>query len=453
MADETYLNSRGLFSSVFPKDAKTISVAHSLRKKMPIPFSLTNPPQRKLKSKYVDKEITLSSNDEDEVGFSFMFKIEGSSGNANLYVLCELGQPITFSYEIGGDTFTFPASNQIDEITINKNNSISFIVNFGNADVPYDDIPAATWSQTIGISTTNKAADDGYYGKLSQGASENAWNDSGVSANIVTQIIITSDKNIRFNFNTMEYLAQFMLAKNDADSIADTAALLKNLYNGSNDIKYYYTQDSFLGMNNPDKFLLQEDVAWANVKDFDTENSYIVMTLDIDGSTNATDNYTGFNADSSKRLEKIILPQELSRLSPQDSMAEGIVFCGGENSKITEAKYENGNALFSFRDSSQCVIPHPEHKTFIAKDTSTQQILKGKVINMEKKSGNPIEAERELLAIRKKQNINNALSFEIDGKEVLDSIAWITGEKSDYIKLIVPDGDNTKIITINIGEL
>ena len=72
---------------------------------------------------------------------------------------------------------------------------------------------------------------------------------------------------------------------------------------------------------------------------------------------------------------------------------------------------------------------------------------------MEKKSGNPIEAEREMLAIRKKQNINNALSFEIDGKEVLDSIAWITGEKSDYIKLIVPDGDNTKIITINIGEL
>jgi hypothetical protein len=117
------------------------------------------------------------------------------------------------------------------------------------------------------------------------------------------------------------------------------------------------------------------------------------------------------------------------------------------------AKYDGGIALFSFQDSTECVIPDPEYKTFIAKDTRTGQILSGKVISMVKKSGNPQEAVRELSAIREENNKNATLSFEIGEEEVLDSIAWLTGENNDYIKLIVPDKDNTKIITINIGEL
>ena len=72
---------------------------------------------------------------------------------------------------------------------------------------------------------------------------------------------------------------------------------------------------------------------------------------------------------------------------------------------------------------------------------------------MVKKDGNPQEAVRELSAIREENNKNATLSFEIGEEEVLDSIAWLTGENNDYIKIIVPDEDNTKIITINIGEL
>jgi hypothetical protein len=46
----------------------------------------------------------------------------------------------------------------------------------------------------------------------------------------------------------------------------------------------------------------------------------------------------------------------------------------------------------------------------------------------------------------------------MEGKYTLDSVAWVTGKKNDFIKMIVPTQDSTgkevfKVVNINIGEL
>ena len=461
MADSVYLNSRGLYQTVWPIDAEVVVVkVLSLNKKMDIPFDVATPTQRKLRSQYQqDKDIVLRSSNNGDLGFNFMFKLTGSGGFANMYVFCELGKPLSFSYEIGGDCFTYPApiTNEVSSITIDKSNSISikvdFSANYALKSTPKGSVSTnpnvSLWSQIITIKKTNKASDDGYYGAFNVDMA-NAWDETGLAGNLITQIIMAGGGGI--NFNNFVDIDEHLYAKENGES-TNTKTLFKNMYRFESEIKYYYTQDSYLGCADTDKYLLQEDIDWKSAHDFDITKSYIEMTIEIDGATNSTDNYTGFNPSSPKRLEKIILPTELAQLAPQTAMNDGLVFCGESGSRITGAKYDEGIALFSFQDSTECVIPDPEYKTFIAKDTRTGQILSGKVISMVKKDGNPQEAVRELSAIREENNKNATLSFEIGEEEVLDSIAWLTGENNDYIKIIVPDEDNTKIITINIGEL
>jgi len=148
-------------------------------------------------------------------------------------------------------------------------------------------------------------------------------------------------------------------------------------------------------------------------------------------------------------MVKLIFPQEFDSLAPLSTMEEGMVFCGEEGSRIITQKYSKETALFTFRDGKECVIPNPETKEFVAKDTSTGQILTGKVLSLEKKKGNGMEEVRKRKDLRKKNNINESYSFE--GK--LDSIAWLTGQNNDFIKVIVPQGDKLKIVTINVGDL
>ena len=84
--------------------------------------------------------------------------------------------------------------------------------------------------------------------------------------------------------------------------------------------------------------------------------------------------------------------------------------------------------------------------------------MKGKVVKMTLKEGNSSDALREQLAQRKKNNLNKTYSFEIEEEYTLDSVAWVTGKKNDFIKMIVPTQDSTgkevfKVVNINIGEL
>ena len=73
------------------------------------------------------------------------------------------------------------------------------------------------------------------------------------------------------------------------------------------------------------------------------------------------------------------------------------------------------------------------------------------------KEGNSSDALRKQLAKRKRDNLNKSYSFDIDGKYNLDSIAWVTGRKNDFIKMIIPTQENGKevfkVVNINIGEL
>ena len=184
-----------------------------------------------------------------------------------------------------------------------------------------------------------------------------------------------------------------------------------------------------------------------------SDKEYVELTLSLDSATDATDNYTGVN-ETNNLIVKIILPDEFRSLSPMTQEADGLAFSKG---RITSKRFSKGVSLFSFADSTECVIPNPEDNTFSAKDKNGQ-ILKGKVVGLELKTGNSAEALREQLASRKLNNTNKEYSFDIEGEIELDSIAWVTGKKNDFIKMIVPTQDSTgkevfKVVNINIGEL
>ena len=222
-------------------------------------------------------------------------------------------------------------------------------------------------------------------------------------------------------------------------------------------VTYYYNENSFLDMDSTDKYLTQEAIQWTKdgkqLGDFG-DKKYVELVLSIDGATDATDNYTGESGMENKRLVTLILPDEFKSISPMTQEADGLEFSKG---RITSKKYMDDVALFSFSDGSECLIPNPEDKTFQAKDKNGQ-ILNGKVVKITLIEGDSSDALREQLAKRKKNNLNKTYSFEMEGKYTLDSVAWVTGKKNDFIKMIVPTQDSTgkevfKVVNINIGEL
>jgi hypothetical protein len=105
--------------------------------------------------------------------------------------------------------------------------------------------------------------------------------------------IMVTTKNpdgLRLNFNDLESFKKLK------DGNASAKDMMKNLLRYGKMAKYYIDDNSFLEMETKyvDNYLLQESIQWKGVKDF-ADDEYIEIVLEIDGSTNATDNYTGIN--------------------------------------------------------------------------------------------------------------------------------------------------------------
>lgn len=438
MADDEYLAKRGFTTTPNPTYAGGIEniTFKKTGEMMPIPFDMSETPLRKLKSNYreqVDGAGLIVAED------GFNFTVEFFNDNQqfpNLFMYVKVGSPLMFSYTVGGEMFQSPIPSQVKDITWKKSSVLFTVLFLGHS------------SMTI---TIKKSAlqDDHYVGSITTETKlDSLFKDAFPNQPAKRQlfsIMVSSDDTLRFNFSSLE---GFKKLKEGNASAKD---MMKNLLNYGKVVKYYIDDNSFLEMETKyvDDYLLQESIQWKGVKDF-ADNEYIEIVLEIEGSTNATDNYTGINKENpEKRMVKLIFPQEFDSLAPLSTMEEGMVFCGEEGSRITQQKYSKETALFTFRDGKECVIPNPETKEFTAKDTSTGQILTGKVLSLELKKGNGTEEVRKRKALRKKNNINESYSFE--GK--LDSIAWLTGQSNDFIKVIVPQGDKLKIVTINVGDL
>jgi hypothetical protein len=441
MADDEYLAKRGFTTTPNPSYAGNIEdiTFNKTGLMMPIPFDMSQTPLRKLKSQY-KTQLEGGGLSITEQGFNFTVEFFNDKQEfPNLFMYVKIGSPLQFSYTVGGEMFTFPILNQVNSV-LWKKKSVVFDVSFVNH---------STMTITI---KENALQGDHYVGSITTDTTLDSLfkEEKGNRIPLYSIIHLSEDdkekrKVLRLNFNNLESFKQMK------EGNASAKDMMKNILRYGGMVKYYIDDNSFLEMETKyvDDYLRQESIQWKGVKDF-ADDEYIEIVLEIDGSTNATDNYTGINKENpEKRMVKLIFPQEFDSLAPLATMEEGMVFCGEEGSRITQQKYSKETALFTFRDGKECLIPNPETKEFIAKDTSTGQVLTGKVLSLELKKGNGMEEVRKRKALRKKNNINESYSFE--GK--LDSIAWLTGQNNDFIKVIVPQGDKLKIVTINVGDL
>jgi hypothetical protein len=439
---------RGLYTSVFPAGAKTITPTLSMKlgdMTMPIPFDTNVTPTRRLKKNYKGNPILIK----DE-GFNFVVRLTSNADYANLYMFVKVGSPLMFSYEIKGDVFTYPFLNQVTKVTV-SDSGVSFTMFVSDN----SNLEKNAYTCEVTIKNSSKDFSNGIEGNITV-ESGNWFDDEefgkGQKSGLFSPMENKKVKNemgLIINFTNEQGL--IYASKGDLKSFL-TSHLKMN-----RKVTYYYNENSFLDMESPDKYLLQEQAKWtkngSKLGDFG-DDKYVELVLSLDSATDATDNYTGESGIENKRLVTIILPNEFTSISPMTQEADGLEFSKG---RITSKQFIDDKALFTFSDASECLIPNPEDKTFQAKDKNGQ-ILKGKVVKMTLKEGNSSDALREQLAQRKKNNLNKTYSFEIEEEYTLDSVAWVTGKKNDFIKMIVPTQDSTgkevfKVVNINIGEL
>ena len=443
------LEGRGLYTSVFPAGANTITPTLSMKvggMAMPIPFDTNITPTRKLKKNFKNADLILVKDE----GFNFVVRLTSDADYANLYMLVKVGSPLMFSYEIKGDVFTYPFLNKVTQVTVSDSGVYFALFVSDNTNLKKN-----AYTCEVTIKNSSKDFSNGIEGNITV-ESGNWFDDedlgTGQKAGFFTPMANKKVKGVPgliINFTNEQGLI-------DA-SESNLKSFLESCLKMNKKVTYYYNENSFLDMESTDKFLLQEEAKWTkdgkSIGDFG-DDKYVELVLSIEGATDATDNYTGEAGIDNKRLVTLILPDEFKSISPLTQEADGLEFSKG---RITDKKFIDNKALFSFSDSTECLIPNPEDKTFQAKDKNGQ-ILKGKVVSITLITGSSSDALREQLAIRKKNNLNKEYSFEMEGKYILDSVAWVTGKKNDFIKMIVPTQDSTgkevfKVVNINIGEL
>jgi hypothetical protein len=439
---------RGLYTSVFPAGAKTITPTLSMKlgdMTMPIPFDTNVTPTRRLKKNYKGNQILIR----DE-GFNFVVRLTSDADYANLYMLVKVGSPLMFSYEIKGDVFTYPFLNKVTQVTVSDSGVYFALLVSDNTNLEKN-----AYTCEVTIKNSSKDFSNGIEGNITV-ESGNWFDDEdfgkGQKSGLFSPM---GNKKVK---NEIGLLINFTNEQGLIDaSKGDLKSFLTSHLKMNRKVTYYYNENSFLDMESTDKYLLQEQAKWtkdgSKLGDFG-DDKYVEVVLSIDSATDATDNYTGESGIEDKRLVTLILPNEFTSISPMTQEADGLEFSKG---RITSKQFIDDKALFTFSDASECLIPNPEDKTFQAKDKNGQ-ILKGKVVKMTLKEGNSSDALREQLAQRKKNNLNKTYSFEIEEEYTLDSVAWVTGKKNDFIKMIVPTQDSTgkevfKVVNINIGEL
>ena len=443
MATDEALEKRGLYREPYPK-SDSVATVYPLDpvRQMPIPFNRATTPTRKLKKEYKGKEITL--NMADSKGYRFQARFEGIRGGSLVYMNVVLGEPLQFCYEIEGECFTFSQKTVVDKIIIKEKGIDVFGVYNGDSQKEFKMKFTKMGDIDDGMSVKVEADSVAEYTSMPNGTPLDTVKEGMMG--LVNTFTAGKVPTVMLNFNTSEQKTQFLDGSLPAKDYGE------NLIRILPKAKIYHSADSFLLAENVDKYLLQEKVNFKKEDSIDTSKYYLEVMLEIEGAGNATDNFTGNVEEGDKLIEKIIMPQEINKggLQPLVTMGDGEAYC---KDRMNDFRFKDNVALFSYSDSTELTVPHPEDKTFKAKDMQTGQELIGKVISMELKEGNGAEAVRERKAFREKNNTNTTLGFDVGEKEnVLDSIGWITGMKNDFIKLLIPSGDKTKIVTINVGD-
>lgn len=438
------LTARGLLTSITPEDAVLPRLEKVMRNPGYIPVDISNP-SREFLEKTKDALESKEGLSIRETGFSFMMGLHAEhSVEAILrekkvcpsaYLTVEVGAPLMFSYTVGGDLLTSSVwEEKVTEVKVKM-----------EANLPefYIIMDSGTWL-SYNSKTMEWDFNEGSYpykdedkAKLTRFFQSPANDKVKLGAFIAFR---TGKKELDEYAENIDEGMKYLLPLNEQTLFFKPAT------------DSYFTADSFLTLGDKaSEYLLPESVNWDSVSGLSSDE-YLEVMISIEAPAFATDNYTGRTSESDVLMEKLIFPGDEDRLAPVSESKGKTQFCGMESPAgrvLSSLAFDEGSnqVHMSFRDGTKYTFPHPEFQTFKAVDKTTTQELEGKVESIVLNKGDSAEEMQKVITSREKRNLDD-VTLTSDGKSVVEALAWIGGERRNFLKILTPKG---KMITIPLG--
>ena len=438
------LTARGLLTSITPEDAVLPRLEKVMRNPGYIPVDISNP-SREFLEKTKDALESKEGLSIRETGFSFMMGLHAEhSVEAILrekkvcpsaYLTVEVGAPLMFSYTVGGDLLTSSVwEEKVTEVKVKM-----------EANLPefYIIMDSGTWL-SYNSKTMEWDFNEGSYpykdedkAKLTRFFQSPANDKVKLGAFIAFR---TGKKELDEYAENIDEGMKYLLPLNEQTLFFKPAT------------DSYFTADSFLTLGDKaSEYLLPESVNWDSVSGLSSDE-YLEVMISIEAPAFATDNYTGRTSESDVLMEKLIFPGDEDRLAPVSESKGKTQFCGMESPAgrvLSSLSFDEGSnqVHMSFRDGTKYTFPHPEFQTFKAVDKTTTQELEGKVESIVLNKGDSAEEMQKVITSREKRNLDD-VTLTSDGKSVVEALAWIGGERRNFLKILTPKG---KMITIPLG--
>jgi len=438
------LTARGLLTSITPDNAVLPRLEKVMRNPGYIPVDISNP-SREFLEKTKDALESKEGLSIKETGFSFMMGLRAEhSVEAILrqnkvcpsaYLTVEVGAPLMFSYTVGGDYLKSSVwTENVTEVKVKME---------ANLPTFYIIMDSGTW-----LSYSSKKMEwdfnegaypykDEHKAKLTRFFQSPANDKVKLGAFIAFR---TGKKELDEYAENIDEGMKYLLPLNEQTLFFKPAT------------DSYFTADSFLTLGDKaSEYLLPESVNWDSVSGLSSDE-YLEVMISIEAPAFATDNYTGRTSESDVLMEKLIFPGDEDRLAPISESKGKTQFCGMDSPAgrvLSSISFDEGTnqVHMVFRDGTDYTFPHPEFQTFKAVDKTTTQELEGKVESITLNKGDSAEEMQKVISSREKRNLDD-VTLTSDGKSVVEALAWIGGERRNFLKILTPNG---KMITIPLG--
>jgi len=438
------LTARGLLTSITPDNAVLPRLEKVMRNPGYIPVDISNP-SREFLEKTKDALESKEGLSIKETGFSFMMGLRAEhSVEAILrqnkvcpsaYLTVEVGAPLMFSYTVGGDYLKSSVwTENVTEVKVKME---------ANLPTFYIIMDSGTW-----LSYSSKKMEwdfnegaypykDEHKAKLTRFFQSPANDKVKLGAFIAFR---TGKKELDEYAENIDEGMKYLLPLNEQTLFFKPAT------------DSFFTADSFLTLGDKaSEYLLPESVNWDSVSGLSSDE-YLEVMISIEAPAFATDNYTGRTSESDVLMEKLIFPGDEDRLAPISESKGKTQFCGMDSPAgrvLSSISFDEGTnqVHMVFRDGTDYTFPHPEFQTFKAVDKTTTQELEGKVESITLNKGDSAEEMQKVISSREKRNLDE-VTLTSDGKSVVEALAWIGGERRNFLKILTPNG---KMITIPLG--
>lgn len=444
------LTDAGFITELTPSDANKVDAYKDHSEKL-LATPVTSPPQREYKQATKD---AMQKGDfvVKEAGFNFTVGFDAEPSVVpiltpnkipSFYIHFEIGKPMMFAYHVGGELFESP---------LFPSKLISCNIGYKGAN------PFFSLQFEDGLAEI-KGVKDGFsfsYGDVKKPLVSTTKPEN---RNKVEPFIEGPGRKgmfedfISFRCCSVDTLKSFAEATDAGSEDLATKMLEVNKESlfAKPQVKVYLNEDSFTSLKVPEDVLLPVKAEYSETDEL-SEKEYILVSLSLDGAAFATDNYTGRTDGGGVLMETLIFPGDEDYLAPMGISKGSSVACGDNSPAgrvLSSIKFDEsaGQVKMEFYDGTNYEFPDPEFGTFEAKDKETTQVLKGKVESIVKQQGEPSDELQSLITGREKRNMDKENILSEAGKSLVSSLAFITGEKRDYLKVIAGD----KIITIPLG--